>query len=79
MNTLQTLVNIALNKPDYRERALHQLRRLADTFHAMEVEREVEEMESELGGFFGCADSALADTYAALFDIHLSKKNGALA
>lgn len=46
MNTLQTLVNIALNKPAYRERALYQLRRNADKFHAMEVEAEYEAVDN---------------------------------
>lgn len=75
MNTLQTLVNIALYKPAYRERALHQLRRNADKFHAMEVERELEELESVLD----VHDSAMWIAYGVLFDIHTANKNGALA
>ncbi len=80
MNTLQTLVNIALNKPAYRERALHQLRRLADTFHAMEVEREFEEMASVAYDAAWHPDAEIfIEVFELIGNIRLSKKNGALA
>lgn len=87
MNTLQTLINIALNKPAYRERALHQLRRNADKFHAMEVEAEYEAFMAEVGiakriqryKLNGWQEDYFFDVFEVIADIHYAKKNGVLA
>lgn len=78
MNTLQTLVNIALDSksPVFRQWALSQIE--TQQWHAMEVEREFEELEAAYSSI-PVGDSVFLDCYDVIYDIHTANKNGALA